>query len=84
MSKRISRRSFIKAAGFATASLPLSSALKNYATNAFAETTPSVSKNISEVFTVTHSKILNEAGKINPATAREMVDKALISLTGEV
>ncbi|OGL43149.1 MAG: hypothetical protein A2W05_00155 [Candidatus Schekmanbacteria bacterium RBG_16_38_10] len=81
--KKISRRSFIKAAGFATASIPLSSALKNSVTNAFAETAQQSAKNISDVFTVTHSKVLNEAGKVNPVVAREMVDRAVISLTGE-
>ncbi|OGL39668.1 MAG: hypothetical protein A3C43_03280 [Candidatus Schekmanbacteria bacterium RIFCSPHIGHO2_02_FULL_38_11] len=81
--KRISRRSFIKAAGFATASIPLSSALKNSVTNAFAETAKQSAITISDVFTITHSKVMNEAGKISPAIAREMVDKAVISLTGE-
>jgi len=82
--KKISRRSFIKAAGFAASVFPLSQILKNPLLAASAqETLPKKIKNISEVVAITHSKAITESGKVDARIAREMVDKAIINLTGE-
>ena len=82
--KGISRRSFIKAAGFAASAFPLSQVLKNSILEAAEQKIlPKKVKNISEVVAITHSKSVTESGKVDPRIAREMIDKAIVNLTGE-
>jgi len=84
MVNKLSRRSFIKVAGLTASGFSLSSILRNPALAGSTQTTTiKDTKKISEVVIITNPKILNESGKIDSKNAREMVDKAIINLTGE-